>query len=176
NDLGDSGVVHFFGPFLYRSEFDSTTEAEETERALRHLRRTIELEGPSTIAAIVLESIPGSAGIMIPTPEYMQGVRALADEHGIVLIADEVMAGFGRTGKWFAFEHFDIVPDIITFAKGVNSGYVPLGGVIMSNDIYDSFAEVAYPGGLTYSGHPLACAAAVATIDAMENEGMVEHA
>ncbi|MGN6036326.1 aspartate aminotransferase family protein [Brevibacterium casei] len=176
NDLGDSGVVHFFGPFLYRSEFDSTTEAEETERALRHLRRTIELEGPSTIAAIVLESIPGTAGIMIPTPEYMQGVRALADEHGIVLIADEVMAGFGRTGKWFAFEHFDIVPDIITFAKGVNSGYVPLGGVIMSNDIYDSFAEVAYPGGLTYSGHPLACAAAVATIDAMENEGMVEHA
>ncbi|MBR7502831.1 aminotransferase class III-fold pyridoxal phosphate-dependent enzyme, partial [Mycobacterium tuberculosis] len=114
------------------------------------------LEGPSTIAAIVLESIPGTAGIMIPTPEYMQGVRALADEHGIVLIADEVMAGFGRTGKWFAFEHFDIVPDIITFAKGVNSGYVPLGGVIMRNDIYDSFAEVAYPGGLTYSGHPLA--------------------
>lgn len=176
NDLGDSGVVHFFGPFLYRSEFDATTEAEETERALRHLRRTIELEGPSTIAAIVLESIPGTAGIMIPSREYMQGVRALADEHGIVLIADEVMAGFGRTGKWFAFEHFDIVPDIITFAKGVNSGYVPLGGVIMSDDIYDSFAEVAYPGGLTYSGHPLACAAAVATIDAMENEGMVEHA
>ena len=176
NDLGDSGVVHFFGPFLYRSEFAATTEAEETERALRHLERTIELEGPSTIAAIVLESIPGTAGIMIPSPEYMQGVRTLADEHGIVLIADEVMAGFGRTGKWFAFEHFDIVPDIITFAKGVNSGYVPLGGVIMNDDIYETFAEVAYPGGLTYSGHPLACAAAVATIDAMENEGMVDHA
>lgn len=176
NDLGDSGVVHFFGPFLYRSEFAATTEAEETERALRHLERTIELEGPSTIAAIVLESIPGTAGIMIPSPEYMQGVRALADAHDIVLIADEVMAGFGRTGRWFAFEHFDIVPDIITFAKGVNSGYVPLGGVIMDDAIYDTFAEVAYPGGLTYSGHPLACAAAVATIDAMENEGMVAHA
>ena len=176
NDLGDSGVVHFFGPFLYRSEFAATTEAEETERALRHLERTIELEGPSTIAAIVLEPIPGTAGIMIPSPEYMQGVRALADAHDIVLIADEVMAGFGRTGRWFAFEHFDIVPDIITFAKGVNSGYVPLGGVIMDDAIYDTFAEVAYPGGLTYSGHPLACAAAVATIDAMENEGMVAHA
>ena len=176
NDRGDSGVVHFFGPFLYRSEFDATTEAEETERALRHLERTIQLEGPQTIAAIVLESIPGTAGIMIPSPEYMQGVRRLCDEYGLMLIADEVMAGFGRAGKWFAIEHFDIVPDIITFAKGVNSGYVPLGGVIMSDDIYATFAERAYPGGLTYSGHPLACAAAVATITAMHEENMIDNA
>ena len=176
NDRGDSGVVHFFGPFLYRSEFDATTEAEETERALRHLERTIQLEGPQTIAAVVLESIPGTAGIMIPSPEYMQGVRRLCDEYGLMLIADEVMAGFGRAGKWFAFEHFDIVPDIITFAKGVNSGYVPLGGVIMSDDIYATFAERAYPGGLTYSGHPLACAAAVATITAMHEENMIDNA
>jgi len=176
NDAGDAGTVHFFGPFLYRSEFHATTQEEETHRALTHLRRTIELEGPQTIAAIVLESIPGTAGIMLPTPEYMQGVRALCDEFGIVYIADEVMAGFGRSGRWFAFEHFDVVPDLVTFAKGVNSGYVPLGGVAISDAIYDSFADVAYPGGLTYSGHPLAAAAAVATITAMEDEGMVENA
>ncbi|TSI17000.1 aspartate aminotransferase family protein [Brevibacterium aurantiacum] len=176
NDRGDSGVVHFFGPFLYRSEFSATTEAEETERALRHLERTIELEGPSTIAAIILETIPGTAGIMLPGSDYMRGVRALCDKHDIIYIADEVMAGFGRTGRWFAFEHFDVVPDIITFAKGVNSGYVPLGGVIMDDAIYGSFAQKAYPGGLTYSGHPLACAAAVATMKAMDEEGMMEHA
>ena len=176
NETGESGIVHFFGPFLYRSEFHATTEAEETERALQHLRRTIELEGPKTVAAIILESIPGTAGIMMPSPEYMQGVRALCDEFGIVLIADEVMAGFGRSGKWFAFEHFDIVPDLITFAKGVNSGYVPLGGVVINEAIFETFAERVYPGGLTYSGHPLACAAAVATINAMADEGMIEHA
>ncbi|GAA4283186.1 aspartate aminotransferase family protein [Brevibacterium daeguense] len=176
NDHGDAGVVHFFGPFLYRSEFDATTEAEETERALRHLERTIQLEGPQTIAAIILESIPGTAGIMVPSAEYMQGVRRLCDEYGLVFIADEVMAGFGRAGRWFAFEHFDIVPDIITFAKGVNSGYVPLGGVIMNDAIYSDFTERAYPGGLTYSGHPLACAAAVATINAMRDEGMIANA
>ncbi|WAL39923.1 aspartate aminotransferase family protein [Brevibacterium sp. BRM-1] len=176
NDHGDSGVVHFFGPFLYRSEFAAQTEAEETERALHHLRRTIELEGPATIAAIVLETIPGTAGIMVPSPEYVQGVRALCDEFGIVYIADEVMAGFGRTGTWFAFEQAGIVPDIVTFAKGVNSGYVPLGGVVMNNAIYDRFADSPYPGGLTYSGHPLATASAVATINAMADEGIVENA
>ena len=176
NDNPGYGVVHFFGPFLYRSEFAADTEAEETERALHHLRRTIELEGPATIAAIILESIPGTAGIMVPTPEYMQGVRALCDEFGIMMITDEVMAGFGRSGSWFAFERYGITPDIVTFAKGVNSGYVPLGGVVMSDDIYASFAHRSYPGGLTYSGHPLACAAAVATITAMREEKMVENA
>lgn len=176
NDSSAEGTVHFFGPFLYRSEFDAHTEEEETRRALHHLRRTIELEGPSTIAAIILESIPGTAGIMVPSPAYMQGVRELCDEFGIMYIADEVMAGFGRAGSWFAFEQFDVIPDIVTFAKGVNSGYVPLGGVAMSDDIYDTFAHRSYPGGLTYSGHPLACAAAVATINAMRDEKMVENA
>jgi taurine---2-oxoglutarate transaminase len=176
NDYGDSGIVHFFGPFLYRTRFHSTTEAEETQRALEHLDETVRLEGPSTIAAIVLESIPGTAGIMVPPPGYMAGVREICDRHGIVFIADEVMAGFGRTGKWFAIEHFDATPDLITFAKGVTSGYVPLGGVAISQAIYDTFAHRAYPGGLTYSGHPLACAAAVATINAMKDEGIVENA
>ena len=135
------------------------------------------MEGPSTIAAIILESIPGTAGIMVPPPGYLAGVRALCDEYGIIFIADEVMAGFGRSGKWFAVDHFDVTPDLLTFAKGVNSGYVPLGGVAISPEIADTFAHRAYPGGLTYSGHPLATAAAVvATINAMADEGIVENA
>lgn len=176
NDYGNSGVVHFDGPFPYRSPFHAETEEQETERALEHLDRIIRLEGPGTIAAIVLESVPGTAGIMVPPPGYMAGVREICDRYGIVFIADEVMAGFGRTGKWFAIDHFDVVPDLITFAKGVNSGYVPLGGVAISAKIAATFADRAYPGGLTYSGHPLATAAAVATIEAMEDEGIVENA
>ncbi len=176
NDLGSQGVVHHHGPFLYRSEFHASTEEEECERALAHLAHTVEMEGPQTIAAIALESIPGTAGIMVPPPGYLSGVRALCDQHGIVLIADEVMAGFGRAGRWFAFELDDVVPDLVTFAKGVNSGYVPLGGVAISAPIAATFDERAYPGGLTYSGHPLACAAAVATIEVMQRDGIVEHA
>jgi taurine--2-oxoglutarate transaminase len=176
NDYVAAGVVHFFGPFLYRSVFYAETEEQECERALAHLRDVIQFEGPSTIAAIILESIPGTAGIMVPPPGYLQGVRALCDEFGIVYIADEVMAGFGRTGRWFAFEHDDVAPDLIAFAKGVNSGYVPLGGVIIKDAIAHTFDERVYPGGLTYSGHPLACAAAVATINLMRDEGIVENA
>ncbi|TDK87401.1 aspartate aminotransferase family protein [Mycolicibacterium mucogenicum] len=176
NDRGAAGVVHFNGPFLYRSVFHAETEEQESARALDELQRVIELEGASTIAAIILESIPGTAGIMVPPPGYMAGVRAQCDKYGIVMIADEVMSGFGRSGKWFAINHFDVVPDLLTFAKGVNSGYVPLGGVAISDAIAATFAERAYPGGLTYSGHPLATAAAVATINAMREEGMVENA
>lgn len=176
SDEGAAGVVHFFGSFLYRSEFAATTESEECGRALEHLQRVVEMEGPATIAAILLESIPGTAGIMVPPPGYLRGVRDLCDRHGIVLIADEVMAGFGRAGAWFAIERDGVVPDLMTFAKGVNSGYVPLGGVAISDPIADTFAQAVYPGGLTYSGHPLACAAAVATIRAMEEERVVESA
>ena len=176
NDLGTAGVVHFFGPFLYRSEFYATTEAEECERALAHLESTIEFEGPSTIAAIILESVPGTAGIMVPPPGYLRGVRELCDRHGIVYIADEVMAGFGRTGSWFAYQQHDVAPDLVTFAKGVNSGYVPLGGVVINAAICQTFADRVYPGGLTYSGHPLACASAVGSMLAMEDEGIVENA
>ncbi|YAL82098.1 aspartate aminotransferase family protein [Dermacoccaceae bacterium W4C1] len=175
NDAGAAGTVHFFGPFLYRSPFNSETSEQESERALAHLEQVIALEGPSTIAAIVLESIPGTAGIMVPPPGYLAGVRELCDRHGIVMISDEVMAGFGRAGTWFAIEQAGVVPDLMTFAKGVNSGYVPLGGVAISEAVYATFAQRAYPGGLTYSGHPLACAAAVATIAAMESEGVVEN-
>ncbi len=176
NDLGTSGTVHFFGPFLYRSVFHASTEAEECERALEHLDQIISLEGPQSIAAIILETVPGTAGIMPPPPGYLAGVRALCDKYGIIYIADEVMAGFGRTGKWLALDHYGVQPDLITFAKGVNSGYVPLGGVIISEEIVNTFAERVFPGGLTYSGHPLACAAAVGTMQAMEEEGIVENA
>jgi len=176
NDYASSGVVHFNGPFLYRSSFYAENEQQESERALEYLERLIQHEGASTFAAIILESVPGTAGIMVPPPGYMAGVREICNKYGIVMIADEVMAGFGRTGKWFAIQHFDVVPDLITFAKGVTSGYVPLGGVAINDAIYSTFADRAYPGGLTYSGHPLACAAAVATLNVMEDEGMVANA
>jgi taurine--2-oxoglutarate transaminase len=177
SDNGSTGTVHFFGPFLYRSAFHATTSEQECQRALEHLEQVVALEGPATIAAIILEAIPGTAGIMIPPPGYLAGVRALCDRHGIVLIADEVMSGFGRAGRWFAIEHAEgVVPDLLTFAKGVNSGYVPMGGVAISEAIATTFADRVYPGGLTYSGHPLAAAAAVATIRAMEDERAVERA
>lgn len=176
NDYGNAGTVHFHAPFLYRTQFHSSTPEEETQRALEHLETIIQLEGPTTIAAVILESIPGTAGIMVPPPGYLQGVRELATKYGIIYIADEVMCGFGRSGKWFAIDHFDVVPDLLTFAKGVNSGYVPLGGVAISPEIAATFGQRAYPGGLTYSGHPLATAAAVATINAMRDEGIVENA
>lgn len=176
SDHATDGIVHFFPAYPYRSYFASTTEAEETERALKHLEDTIVLEGASTIAALILESIPGTAGIYMPPAGYLAGVRELTKKYGIVYIADEVMAGFGRAGEWFAVNRWGITPDLITFAKGVNSGYVPLGGVAISDAIFETFRERVYPGGLTYSGHPLACAAAVATINAMEDEGLVANA
>ena len=170
------GHVHFFGPYLYRSEFWATTPEEESARALHHLERMIQAEGPGTIAAVLLEAVPGTAGILIPPPGYLAGVRELCDRYDIVLILDEVMAGFGRTGRWFAHQGYDVVPDLITFAKGVNSGYVPVGGVILSENISATFDERVFPGGLTYSGHPLAAASIVASIDAMESEGIIENA
>ncbi|MBN9606256.1 MAG: aspartate aminotransferase family protein [Actinomycetales bacterium] len=175
------GHVHFFGPFPYRSEFWSDSPEQETERALHHLKRVIQAEGPDSIAAILLEGVPGTAGVLVPTPGYLAGVRKLADEYGILLILDEVMAGFGRTGDWFSWQNATInpdrvVPDLVTFAKGVNSGYVPVGGVIMPPEIAAAFDETVFPGGLTYSGHPLAMASIVASIDAMQEEGIVENA
>ncbi len=170
------GHVHTFGPYLYRSEFWATTPEEESERALRHLTRVVESEGPASIAAILLETVPGTAGVLVPPPGYLAGVRALADKHGIMLILDEVMCGFGRTGNWFAFDAHAVVPDLITFAKGVNSGYVPVGGVIISDAIAAHFDDVVFPGGLTYSGHPLAMASIIASIDTMKAEGIVGNA
>ncbi|WP_110675275.1 aspartate aminotransferase family protein [Salinicola sp. RZ23] len=170
------GHAHFFNPYLYRSDFWAGDEQQECERALQHLQRVIECEGPGAIAAILLESVPGTAGVLIPPKGYLEGVRRLADHYGILLIFDEVMAGFGRTGRWFAFEHFGVSPDLIVFAKGVNSGYVPAGGVIVSAPICRHFDDQMFYGGLTYSGHPLAMAAIVASLDAMAEEGIVDNA
>ena len=170
------GHVHVFTPYLYRSEFWATSPQQEAERALRHLERVVQCEGPDSVAAILLETIPGTAGVLVPPPGYLAGVREIATRYGIVLILDEVMAGFGRTGSWFAFEQFDVVPDLVTFAKGVNSGYVPAGGVLISDPIATTFDDRVFPGGLTYSGHPLAMASIVATIEAMEEEGVVQNA
>ncbi|MDC0715097.1 aspartate aminotransferase family protein [Stigmatella sp. ncwal1] len=173
---GMPGVVRFWGPYLYRSAFHATTQAEECERALSHLADVLMMEGPHTVAAIVLESVVGGNGILVPPDGYLQGVRRLCDQHGIVMIADEVMTGFGRCGEWFAVNRWNVTPDLITFAKGVNCGYVPLGGVIISDRIAETFAHRVYPGGLTYSGHPLACAAAVACIHIYKEERILEHA
>lgn len=175
NEPSDGSVVHFFGPYPYRSPFHSQSAAEETTRALEHLEQLIVLEGAGTIAAIILETVVGTNGILVPPPGYLEGVRELCDKYGIIYIADEVMAGFGRTGTLFAYENFNVIPDIVTFAKGVNSGYVPLGGVIMSHAIRADFGETAYPGGLTYSGHPLACAPGIATFKVFETEQTLAH-
>ncbi|MHB1989025.1 MAG: aminotransferase class III-fold pyridoxal phosphate-dependent enzyme [Acidimicrobiales bacterium] len=175
SEPGMPGVVRYWGPYLYRSSFHATSPAEERARALAHLRDLLTVEGPASVAAIILETVVGTNGILVPPDGYLAGVRDICDEHGIVMIADEVMAGFGRCGEWFALDRWGVVPDLITFAKGVNSGYVPLGGVILSPAVAESFAERPYPGGLTYSGHPLACATAVASINIFRDEGIIEH-
>jgi taurine---2-oxoglutarate transaminase len=175
NEPSDGSVAHFFGPYLYRSAFHATTQDEETQRALEHLESVIVLEGATTVAAIIIETVVGTNGVLVPPPGYLAGVRALCDTYGIAYIADEVMVGFGRIGEWFAVNAFDVVPDLITFAKGVNSGYVPLGGVVISDAIAHSFDDRAFPGGLTYSGHPLACAAGVATFEVFERDGILQR-
>jgi taurine--2-oxoglutarate transaminase len=175
NEPGAAGVVHFFGPYTYRSSFNADSAEQECERALAHLEEVFTLEGPHTIAAVVLETVVGTNGILVPPEGYLAGVRQLCDRHGALLIADEVMSGFARCGEWFAVDHWRVVPDLITFAKGVNSGYVPLGGVVLSPRVYQAFGDRPFPGGLTYSGHPLACAAAVATIEVMRSERIPER-
>lgn len=168
--------VHFFGPYPYRSPFWSDSPEQETERALQHLEQVIQFEGPGTIGAVLLETVVGTAGVLVPPPGYLEGLRALCDKYEILWIADEVMCGFGRTGSWFAWQHFGAEPDLITFAKGSNSGYVPVGGVVISGEVAATFRERVFPGGLTYSGHPLAAASIVASIDAMTEEGIVDNA
>ncbi len=175
NDAADQGTVRFFGPYLYRSPFHAETHEQESERALAHLEQTIQLEGPQTIAAIIIETVVGTNGVLVPPPGYLQGVRELCDRFGIVYIADEVMVGFGRLGEWFGIDAYGGRPDLITFAKGVNSGYVPLGGVVISDAIARAFDTTPFAGGLTYSGHPLACAAGVATFEVFRRDGILER-
>ena len=176
NETGASGAVKFWGPYPYRSAFHSTSDAQECQRALEHLESVLMVEGPHTVAMIALETVVGTNGILVPPDGYLQGVREICNKHGIVMMCDEVMAGFGRCGEWFAINKWNVTPDLICFAKGVNSGYIPLGGVVISQKIADTFKNRVFPGGLTYSGHPLACAAAVASINIFKEEKIVEHA
>ena len=175
-----TGVVHFLDPYRYRSTFHRTnpdiSEEEFAQDYLNHLEEIIQYEGPQSIAAILMESVTGTNGIIIPPQGYMQGVRALCDKYGIVMIADEVMSGFGRTGKWFAVEHWDVVPDMITMAKGLTSAYAPLGAVAMKPEIAAAFSDTPFESGLTYTSHPVSLAAAVANIHVMKEDRLVEHA
>jgi taurine--2-oxoglutarate transaminase len=174
------GVVHFLDPYRYRSVFhQGRTEVSQEQFCrdyLNHLEEIITLEGPQTIAAILLETITGTNGVIVPPDGYLQGVRALCDRYGILLICDEVMSGFGRTGRWFAVEHWSVVPDLMTMAKGLTSGYAPLGAVAMTQAVADTFRDRAYQGGLTYNGHPVSLAAAIATIRVMQEDRLVDRA
>ena len=165
------GIVHVLDPYHGVERGWDTTDV-----ALRYLEEVVQLEGPQTIAAFILETVTGTNGVLVPPDGYLQGVRALCDAHGILMIADEVMSGFGRTGRWFAVDHWGVVPDIMTMAKGLTSAYVPLGAVGVRRGIADYFQTQLFPSGLTYSSHPLACAAALATIAVMEEDGLVDRA
>ena len=170
NEPGMPGVVHVLDPY-----HGTGRGFEDADTALAYLDETISLEGPSTIAAFILEPVTGTNGILIPPDGYLQGVRELCNTHDILLIADEVMSGFGRTGEWFAVNHWGVVPDIMTMAKGLTSSYIPLGAVALSPKIYGHFDEHVFYGGLTYNSHPLALAAAIATIGVYEQDGLIEH-
>lgn len=168
------GVIKCFDPYCYRCSFGHTHPNCGMECA-EHIREMIMYENPDTVAAIIMESVTGSNGIFVPPTGYMERVREICDEFGILLICDEVMTGFGRTGKWFGFQNYDIKPDIVTMAKGVNSGYVPLGVVAVSSAIASHYEDKMLYCGLTYSGHPLSCAAALGNLDAYEEDNLIAH-
>jgi taurine--2-oxoglutarate transaminase len=172
---GIPGVVRMFDPYTYRCPAGHPDPCPVCTGA-PHLEEILQYEGPETVAALILETVTGTNGIIVPPDGYLQSIREVCDRHGIVLITDEVMAGFGRTGKWFGVDNWDVVPDIMTVAKGINSGYVPLGAMIVREPIAEWVRGKYFAGGLTYSGHPLACAAAVASIEAFREEGIVENA
>ena len=165
------GVIRVLDPQRYPSG-----EPEPVDEHLAYLEQIINYEGPTQIAAFILETVVGTNGILIPPDGYLQGVRELCTRYGIMLIADEVMAGFGRTGRWFAVDHWGVVPDLLTMAKGLTSSYLPLGAVAMSDRIADYFGERVYSGGLTYSAHPVSCAAALAAIGVLRDDDLVGNA
>jgi taurine--2-oxoglutarate transaminase len=172
---GIPGVVRMLDPYTYRCPAGHPDPCPVCTGA-PHLEEILQYEGAHTVAAVILETVVGTNGIIVPPDGYLQAIREVCDRHGIVLICDEVMAGFGRTGKWFGVENWDIVPDILTVAKGINSGYVPLGAMVVRKPIADWVRDKYFAGGLTYSGHPLACASAIASIEAFKEEGIVENA
>jgi taurine---2-oxoglutarate transaminase len=172
---GIPGVVRMLDPFTYRCPAGHPDPCPVCTGG-PHLEEILQYEGPETVAAVILEPVTGTNGVIVPPDGYLQSIREICDHYGILLIADEVMTGFGRTGKWFAVDHWDVVPDILTMAKGINSGYVPLGAMTIREPIAEWIRGRYFAGGLTYSGHPLACAVGVASIEAFREEGIVEHA
>src|SRR5213082_3678990 len=172
---GIPGVVRMFDPYTYRCPAGHPDPCPVCSGA-PHLEEILQYEGAHTVAAVLLETVTGTNGIIVPPDGYLQSIREVCDRHGILLICDEVMAGFGRTGKWFGVDNWNVVPDIITVAKGINSGYVPLGAMVVREPIAEWVRDKYFAGGLTYSGHPLACASAVASIEAFQDEGIVENA
>ena len=172
---GIPGFVKFFDPYIYREPIKFESEEQASEYYVAKLREQIIYENPDSVAAIVMETITGSNGVIIPPKGYLQGVRKICDEFGIMMICDEVMAGWGRTGKMFAFENFDVKPDIVSFAKGVTCGYVQLGGVVVSKEIAEYFDDHLLSCGLTYSAHPLACAAGVACLNYYKDANILEN-
>ncbi|MGD0609935.1 MAG: aminotransferase class III-fold pyridoxal phosphate-dependent enzyme [Anaerolineales bacterium] len=174
------GVVHFLDPYRYRSTFHRTapdiSEAEFCQDYLNHLEEVIRYEGSGTIAAVLIESVTGTNGVIVPPKGYLQGVRSLCDRYGMLMIADEVMSGFGRTGAWFAVDHWKVIPDIMTMAKGLTSAYAPLGAVAMKPEVAAAFDVVKFESGLTYTSHPISLAAAIANIGVMQEDHLVEHA
>src|ERR1051325_8902575 len=172
---GIPGVVRMLDPYTYRCPAGHPDPCPVCSGA-PHLEEILQYEGAHTVAAVILETVTGTNGIIVPPDGYLQSIREVCDRHGILLIADEVMAGFGRTGTWFAVDNWGVVPDIVTMAKGINSGYVPLGAMAVREPIAEWVRGRYFAGGLTYSGHPLACAVGVASIEAFREEGIVEHA
>jgi taurine--2-oxoglutarate transaminase len=172
---GIPGILRMFDPYTYRCPAGHPDPCPVCSGG-PHLEEILMYEGPHTVAAVILETVTGTNGIIVPPDGYLESIREVCDRHGILLILDEVMAGWGRTGRWFACEHWDVVPDIITTAKGINSGYVPLGAMTVRQHVYDAIKDRFFAGGLTYSGHPLACAVGVASIEAFREEGVVENA
>jgi taurine--2-oxoglutarate transaminase len=171
---GIPGIVRVFDPYCYRCPFGKTPDSCRRE-CVSHIEEIIQMENPAAIAAIMVEGITGSNGILVPPDDYFPKLRALCDKYNILLIDDEVMSGFGRTGKWLATQHYGIKPDIVTCAKGLTSGYMPLGAVIVSQPIADYFETHMLWGGLTYSGHPVSCAAAIANLSIYEEEQIFEN-
>jgi taurine--2-oxoglutarate transaminase len=165
------GIVHVLNPYHGIERGWDTAD-----RALGYLEEVIQLEGPSTIAGLIMEPVVGTNGVLIPPDGFLQGIRSLCDRYGILLICDEVMSGFGRTGEWFAVNHWNVVPDLMSMAKGLTSAYVPMGAVGMRRGIADRFKDRVFASGLTYNSHPLACAAALATLDVYEEDRLIERA
>jgi taurine--2-oxoglutarate transaminase len=177
NEPGLPGVVRFFDPYKYRSHLYREGDSDEmfTRRCLDEIEETLMYEGPQTIAAIFIETVTGTNGIIVPPDGYLQGLRQICDRHGILLVCDEVMCGLGRTGKWFAADHWNVVPDMISMAKGLTSAYLPLGALAMSDRIASYFDKNIFFGGLTYNAHPMSLAAAEACLQAMIDDDTMVH-